>query len=160
MNNHTSEISFPGGHQEEGESMVETALRETVEEIGGDWSAVVILGECTSIPSIRGTSVTAIIGILPEPVVQMDAFFTTNEMEVEEVFGLSIEELLRVETSRLLGRISAPAPVYPTKYGEIWGLTAIVLKPILHQLLKPIFVDGMVSENEHSSDTTSASKQL
>ena len=135
--------------------MVETALRETREEIGGEWSEVVIIGECTTVPSIRGTPVTAIIGVLPEPV-QMDTF-TTNEMEVEEVFCLSIEELLRVETSRLLGRISAPAPVYPTEYGEIWGLTAFVLRPILHQLLKPIFVDGLVSEDEHSSDTSTSS---
>ena len=139
LKHHTSEISFPGGHTSKADTTrVDTALRETEEELGGDWSSTIIIGECTTVPSLQGTSVTAVIGVRPEPVL----FNLFNPMEVEQVFPIPIQELLLLETSHALGRLSTPAPVYPTPYGTIWGLTAFILKPILHQLFKPVFVDG------------------
>ena len=42
---HKGDIAFPGGVQEEGESLLETALRETHEEIGVDPADVEVLGE-------------------------------------------------------------------------------------------------------------------
>ena len=139
LKHHTSEISFPGGHTSKGDTnRIDTALRETAEELGGDWSSTIIIGECTAIPSLRGISVTAVIGVRPEPVL----FHLFNPNEVEQVFPIPVQELLSLETSQALGRLSTPAPVYPTPYGTIWGLTAYVLKPILHQLFKPVFFDG------------------
>ena len=46
---HSNQISFPGGKNESGESMKETALRETKEEIGVDSISINIIGELTQV---------------------------------------------------------------------------------------------------------------
>ena len=46
---HSNQISFPGGKNESGESMQETALRETKEEIGVDSISINIIGELTQV---------------------------------------------------------------------------------------------------------------
>ena len=125
------------------DSIVHTALRETQEELdhSPDLSWV-ILGQCTSVPSIKGMPVTPVVAVLDEAL-QTDSLatkFPGSADEVESVFALSVDELLEGETSKPLGRIARPAPVFPCPpYGEIWGLTAFVLRPILHQVLKPVY---------------------
>ena len=144
LKDHTSEISFPGGHQDGGESAIDTAIRETEEEIGGNWSSTIVIGQCTAVPSIRGTPVTSVLAVRPDPILlSVQETFLVNEQEVEEVFVISVQQLLDTESTEELGRISAPAPIFPTEFGTIWGLTAFVLRPILHQLLKPVYVDGL-----------------
>ena len=49
---HSNQISFPGGKNEIGESMKETALRETKEEIGIDPISINIIGELTQVEEI------------------------------------------------------------------------------------------------------------
>ena len=41
---HPGQISFPGGRQEDGEDLLETALRETFEEVGLQRDALAVLG--------------------------------------------------------------------------------------------------------------------
>jgi nudix motif 8 len=138
LNSHSSEISFPGGHVEPSdESLVDAALRETREEIVTPLEPIFILGTATAVPSIKGTPVTPVLAVLPYEMEQ-DMLFG-NSQEVESVFCRSIESLLEDETSRHLGRLGRPAPVFPTPHGDIWGLTAFVLQPILHKLLRPVF---------------------
>lgn len=45
LRHHTSEVCFPGGRMEKGESPVECALRETYEELGISPDAIDILGQ-------------------------------------------------------------------------------------------------------------------
>lgn len=145
MRSHSSEISFPGGGKEEQDSsLVDTALRETREELQNDldWT---IIGQGTVVPSIRGRPVTPVLAAYTTPLVNdLATTFPGDSDEVESVFSVSIEELIRVETSRPLARLGTPAPVYDIDNLDdtIWGLTAFVLRPILHKVLKPVLLES------------------
>jgi 8-oxo-dGTP pyrophosphatase MutT (NUDIX family) len=61
MRTHSGQVSFPGGGEdpEDGGDLVETALRETHEEIGIHRSDIRVLGlfdECLSIHGIVGSA--------------------------------------------------------------------------------------------------------
>ena len=175
-----SEISFPGGHlqSDADRSLEDTALRETQEELLGtypwrDPRHLVILGGGTTIPSITGTPVTPIIAVMMQdlwlhlpksakgdsrsiasPSNSSQSFiadvFPGDKSEVDAVFGMPLEQLLREETShelpdhRLLGK-ERRGPRYPTPthIGDddtyVWGLTAFMLRPLLHKLYRPVF---------------------
>jgi len=153
LSSHAGQIAFPGGHADCGEMAIQTALRETQEELLGHHSksddagydfdnGIAILGQAQAVPSVTGNMVTPIIGALTDDLPSHDAIhvmFPGNEGEVDEVFAMSIDELLSVETSQELKRLGTMGPVYPAgeNRGKIWGLTAIILRPILHKILVP-----------------------
>jgi hypothetical protein len=139
---HASEVSFPGGHfdADVDTTLEDTALREAQEELLGDYdwkNGVEILGRASSLPSISGTPVTPILAVITQSIAADT--FPGHKGEVEEVFCVSIKKLLEVETSEDSPRFRSRIPVYPIGETRIWGLTAVVTRPILHQLLKPIF---------------------
>jgi len=70
----------------------------------------------------------------------MHRYFPGNPDEVSRVFCVSVRDLLEGEGMAPLKRLGS-GPVYETVHGTIWGLTALVLRPILHQILKPVFLD-------------------
>ena len=141
---HPGEVSFPGGHLEEDvdNSLEDTAIREAQEELLGDypWEDVYILGRTTPIPAASGTPVTPIIGILPYEI--HESTFPGHSAEVDEVFVLSLNELLAVESSERSPRFKSDMPVFHRTHGErIWGLTAIITRPLLHNLFKPALLE-------------------
>ena len=65
---HKGQVSFPGGAYEPGDkNSVQTALRETCEEIGLRPEAVRILGELGGMPSVSNYMITPIVGRIIEP---------------------------------------------------------------------------------------------
>ena len=153
---HANEISFPGGHFDEhfdGDSLYRTALRETIEELTPSQhqgpiydfeNYVQLLGHASTIPSMKGVWVTPIIGAFtptfPDEHTVDHVYFPGNPSEVSLVFTVSIRDLIKSESSEPLPRLGQGnlGPTFLTSHGKIWGLTAIILRPILHQLLNPI----------------------
>ena len=140
---HPSEVSFPGGHRNDAtdDSLEETAIREAQEELLGDypWDDVDIIGKASPVPSITGMSVTPVIAVFPYDIDQHT--FPGCADEVEDVFCVSLKELLEVETSQPSDRFQTNMPVFPVANGKkIWGLTAIVTRPLLHNLFKVLFL--------------------
>ena len=81
MSRHAGEISFPGGLQDPGESLGQTALREAFEEIGLDAAVTELIG---ALPPVH----TTVSGILVVPFVGMLESlpaFVVSEQEIEEV---------------------------------------------------------------------------
>jgi 8-oxo-dGTP pyrophosphatase MutT (NUDIX family) len=179
MRTHAAEISFPGGGLEEDvdDTLIDTALRETQEELLHDpeqfkWT---VIGQGSAVPSIRGIPVTPVLAVgssdddgkllLPSSSSSsINALFPGSPDEVQRVFSISVEELLHVETTRPLpGRLGTPAPVFPVRIEDddetvdIWGLTAFVLQPILHKVLKPALIEDD-SEDEDAADSRPSSK--
>lgn len=115
-----------------------------------------VLGTATPLPSIRGVPVTPVLAgmlhyNLKSPITR--TFAGDGGSEVDLVFSVSLKELVQVETTHTIPKTrfnfkSDQAPIYPTAHGKIWGLTAYILRPVLHKLLKPVFFG--VQQHEHS----------
>ena len=82
LNDHAGQVSFPGGRVEDDDrDVVDTALRETEEEVGLDRQNIRTLGQLDPYITRTGFHVTPIVGIVQPPFdLQPDSF------EVEEVF--------------------------------------------------------------------------
>ena len=132
VKNHKSQISFPGGaYQEEDETLVNTALRESAEEIGLMPGDVEVLGELDDfVTQISGYIISPFVAIIPWPY-----HFKVNRQEIEEIIEVPISVLLdmgrlRPET-RVIGEEEVTSFFYPYQGRVIWGATA----RILHQFL-------------------------
>ena len=128
---HKGQISFPGGIMEPGdESLIDTAMRETREEIGLATDKVQLLGRFDEYPSITGLIVTPFVGWIEPP---FD--LNPNPNEVEEILYVPFDlfrdrTLLRVEMSK---RFDEDYPIYYYNFQgrDVWGLTARIIRDFL-----------------------------
>jgi len=131
---HAGQISFPGGRQNVGrESLAETALRETREEIGVDPASVRLLGRFDPYRTITGFAVTPFVGHVAEPPV-----FTPDPGEVAEVFSAPFDFLMNPRNHRLEERefrgVMRRYYAMPYRGRYIWGATAGMLKALSERL--------------------------
>jgi len=182
LSQHAAEISFPGGHHEPARdaTLVDTAVREAVEELypsNNNSSAAAqdyldrvaafrnridVLGTTTPLPSIRGVPVTPVLAAmldynLKSPITR--TFQGDGGSEVDLVFAVPLEELVARESTHTIQPTrfnfeSDQAPIYPTAHGDIWGLTAYILRPVLRKLWKPVFFGGDTADAAVEDETT------
>lgn len=129
---HAGQISFPGGRSEVNESLVDTALRETHEEIGLEPHSLRIACSITPLYLHRGNNrITPFVGFLDgEPEL------TLNPNEVQEAFTVPLERLMQDEfivreTWDLNDRrVDVPYwKVHPQI--PLWGATAMILSELV-----------------------------
>ena len=82
------DVCFPGGSREGSESPVETALRETEEEIGIGPENIKVLGETDFVVSISGAVIYSFVGMLDGKGL---SDIKINGDEVEEVFTVPVQ---------------------------------------------------------------------
>ncbi len=131
VNHHKGQIAFPGGVCDPDDAdVVETALRETFEEIGVPPTAVEVLGALDDFKTVTAFVITPFVGIICEPVE-----YSPSTSEVEAVIEVPVAFFLdpgslRVEHWELQGQ---EHEVLFWEYGEhtIWGATARILKNLL-----------------------------
>jgi 8-oxo-dGTP pyrophosphatase MutT (NUDIX family) len=129
---HKGQISFPGGtHEKEDVSLLQTALRESYEEIGLKTDDVEILGELDDeLTTTSNYIVTPFVGFIPWPY-----RFVKNREEVAEILIIPLPALLdkdclKPDTEVLDGKqLSSYAYHYDSKV--IWGATARILHKFL-----------------------------
>ncbi len=134
---HSGQISFPGGKSEKEDlDIIQTALRESQEEIGIDPKQVKIFGQLTQLHiPVSNFLVFPIIGrYASTPVFQADP------NEVKEVLEIKLKDLLNADncTSKEFnyGEISFLAPIYNPNDITIWGATAMILSEFLEIVKK------------------------
>ena len=128
---HKGQISFPGGMCEPvDESLIQTALRETHEEIGLHESQINILGQFDEYLSGANLIVTPFIGWGEPPLV-----LKRNPEEVEKILEVPWKlfrnpRQLKTESRHRFGR---DVTIYHYDfYGlDIWGLTAQIIRDFL-----------------------------
>ena len=132
VSTHKGQYSFPGGVRELiDDSLLETALRESDEEIGLRSEDVEILGEMDDeVTTTSNFVMTPFVGYIPWPYV-----FTLNEWEVDSVLTVPLDFLLddtclTLDTEELEGR-TIPSYSYDYQGHIIWGATARVLHKLL-----------------------------
>lgn len=132
LNNHAGQISFPGGKQEPSESLKETALRETKEEIG--LTNIDLLGHFYNLPSkASDVYVSAFVGYKQHINIKE---LVLNNNEVSEAFLVPMRYF--VDQKRTLLNTC-----YTFKYNHhiIWGLTGYLTKRFVtdvYQLTKDL----------------------
>ena len=90
LHHHPGQISFPGGRVEEADtSPIDTALRETEEEIGLDRRHIELIGTLPDYLTGTGFRVTPVVGLVTPPFeLTLDAF------EVAEAFEVPLSHFL------------------------------------------------------------------
>lgn len=145
---HRSQISLPGGRQDEGELLSQTALRETQEELGINPEEVIIIGQLTPlyIP-VSNYCIYPFVGVLNKT-----PQFHPSAYEVAEVIEVSLNELLlptskRSEYREIRGQRFL-IPYYQVGYHKIWGATAMVLAEF-EEIIKDIWPLSKINKNEN-----------
>jgi len=138
LKHHGGQVSFPGGRMEPGDSdILETALRETREEIGIPPEAVRIAGVLRSMPTITGYAVTPVVGLLPETI-----RLRLDPGEVERAFEVPLDYVMdpanETRTERVIEGVSVPLLEYEFGGERIWGATAAMLAELRLKMLKNI----------------------
>ncbi|MGD0174314.1 MAG: CoA pyrophosphatase [Anaerolineales bacterium] len=126
---HRGQVSFPGGHVEAGDSgPLQTALRETCEEIGIRSEDIRPLGILDPADTRTGFRIWPVVCVLKWPLE-----LTLSAPEVREVFFVPVEWLMqpgnltRRSVESVNGRAQSTAPFFEPFQGHvIWGATAAI----------------------------------
>lgn len=127
LQDHCGQVSFPGGSWEPSDSsLVQTALRESWEEIGLDPAAVQVMGCMAPMAMVTRFVITPVVGIVDWP-----TELTVNPDEVDRVFSIPLDWLadaanreFRVHTHE---GIDLDVAYFKRYDGEIvWGATAMM----------------------------------
>jgi 8-oxo-dGTP pyrophosphatase MutT (NUDIX family) len=133
LRSHQGEVSFPGGGQDEGEDLWETALREAREEIHLDTSSVECIGELDHLATITSRSfIVPYVGALPAGRPDTEA----NPGEVSAVLHVSVAELLdpaiyREERWTFPWAEDRPIFFFELVGDTVWGATGAMLRQLL-----------------------------
>ncbi len=129
---HSGQISFPGGKKESDDpTLVETALRESKEEINIEPSTVKVLGTLTELyipPS--NYIVLPVVGCTdkkPDFIADKNEVDKIIETDLESLFDKKLikEKMIDASGHRII------APYYDLKGYVLWGATAMILTELL-----------------------------
>jgi 8-oxo-dGTP pyrophosphatase MutT (NUDIX family) len=136
LHHHQGEISFPGGKfdQNEDSNLMDTALRETFEEIAISKEKIEIIGRLDDIATITGYLIRPFIGLYT---FHEKIQFQPNLQEVNEILKIPIEFFLQSNLFQefTMTRIGKKFNVLSIDYYDsikhqnynIWGATAHIL---------------------------------
>lgn len=136
LKDHAGQISFPGGRREDYDaSAIDTALRETEEEIGLARQHVEVIGSLPDYFTGTGYRVTPVAGLIQPPFEAIG-----DPREVAEIFEVPLAFLMDGENHQRRS-VELPDPVgrrsfYTMPYEDyfIWGATAGMLRNLFHFL--------------------------
>jgi 8-oxo-dGTP pyrophosphatase MutT (NUDIX family) len=129
LRRHAGEISFPGGRRDDGEELLDTALREAHEEIGLPPEAVRVAGALPPTPTfVTNYAIYPFVGVI-----EAGFAWVLQQTEVDEVLELSLDDLAAGYGERRLVRRGIPfrTPTYEAGGHVIWGATARILADLL-----------------------------
>jgi 8-oxo-dGTP pyrophosphatase MutT (NUDIX family) len=132
LRRHAGEISFPGGRREDGEELLQTALREADEEVGLPPDAVEIAGALTPTPTmVTSYAIYPFVGVI-EP----GREWVLAPTEVAEILELPIRALRAGQGERRLVRKGVPFRTTTFEVGPhtIWGATARIVADLLSRI--------------------------
>tara|TARA_B100001250_G_scaffold73991_1_gene60444 strand:- start:356 stop:976 length:621 start_codon:yes stop_codon:yes gene_type:complete len=124
---HKGQISLPGGTKNRGETLEETALRETEEEIGVNKLDVSLIGKLTpyEIP-VTPFKIFPFIGWT-----KTKPYTRPNTYEVQKIITVSINSLINKKNKKTkiisMKNIDVSVPYFELKSEHVWGATGCIL---------------------------------
>lgn len=133
---HAGQISFPGGRADSGETIIETALRETREEIGIHESKIEVTGTLSPFYLYRThNQITPVVGFLDEK-----PLMERNEHEVAEIITVKLDDLLSQSYLKRekwdLSQATYWVPYWDIHRVPLWGATAMIMSELLEIYLE------------------------
>ena len=127
LKNHPGQIAFPGGKKDQIDSSpIETALRETQEEVGLNPKNVEIIASLPSHKTATGFVIKPYLGLINQPFSEI-----LRQGEVDEVFTVPYEYILNEKNFSIQTRKwnGSQRSYYVVPYGPyyVWGATARIL---------------------------------
>lgn len=131
---HPGQISFPGGRQEPGEQLLETALRETREEVGLHRDTLLLLG--TLAPVYISPSDFMVYPFVAwhdgQPALKMELSEVAQILETP--LGLFLDPSMGCTEIRIMDNMELNVPFYRLGGDTVWGATAMILSELLQRL--------------------------
>ncbi|MEM8510969.1 8-oxo-dGTP pyrophosphatase MutT (NUDIX family) [Massilia sp. MP_M2] len=135
LTSHAGQVSFPGGRSEDYDSSpIETALRETEEEIGLSRHRIEIIGVLPDYATISAYRVTPVVALVEPPfTLQVDPGEVAEAFEVPLAWLMDGQHHQRREFHLPQGGSRA---FYTMPYEQyfVWGATAAMLRNLFHFL--------------------------
>lgn len=125
---HSGQISLPGGRYEESDkNLMQTAIRETKEEIGVEVEAAKIIGRMTVLEvPVSGFKITPVIAYTEKV-----PTFIAEQAEVERIIPISIDDLLASNIQHAsfptIHNMKVKAPYYAIGNDQLWGATSMII---------------------------------
>lgn len=136
LTSHPGQVSFPGGRSEAIDAtVIETALRETEEEIGLHRRHIEVIGVLPEYLTATGYRVTPVVGLVTPPFL-----LAPDAVEVDEIFEVPLAYLMNgAHHERRIVSLpdnSGNRTFYAMVYDRflIWGATAGMLRNLFHFL--------------------------
>jgi len=147
---HPGQISFPGGHIEDNETLLECAIREMREEIGASPSSleeVYPLNVNTTVTS--GKVITSFVGFID------NLEFKLDRREVEDVIFLSLKALMLTPPETIIMPNGKKTIRYRFPGFVVWGATARIIEASIQKILQ--IIEG---REDGSSDCLGANEVM
>ena len=127
LKNHPGQIAFPGGKKDQIDSSpIETALRETQEEVGLNPKSVEIIASLSTHKTATGFVIKPNLGLINQPFSEV-----LRQGEVDEIFTVPYEYILNEKNFSIQTRKwnGSQRSYYVVPYGPyyVWGATARIL---------------------------------
>lgn len=130
---HSGQVSFPGGkHEPEDRDLLDTAIRETEEEIGVDGDRIQLIGSLSEMYIVVSNfKVLPVVGYIDHK-----PTFVPEIKEVERVIESPLEHILdqqrRKEKDIVVGdNYTIRSPYFDIDGEVIWGATAMMLSELV-----------------------------
>jgi 8-oxo-dGTP pyrophosphatase MutT (NUDIX family) len=138
---HGGQVSLPGGKAEPGETAIETALRETEEEIGVSAQQIKVIGQLSQffvMPS--NFMVIPVVGF-----VEQRPAYQAQQSEVVRIIEGNLSDLIlpdAIHTKEIIAAKMYPmlAPHFEIEGEIVWGATAMMLnelRVIVREMIAP-----------------------
>tara|TARA_B100001250_G_scaffold398499_1_gene406774 strand:- start:496 stop:1131 length:636 start_codon:yes stop_codon:yes gene_type:complete len=137
VESHKGQISLPGGVQEKNETLSQTALRESNEEIGVKTEIIELIGKLSTIyVPFSGFKIYPYVGWTSKA-----PDLKASEDEVEKIIEISIDELINNNNQRkkntTIRGVPISMPYFNLNKEIVWGATSMILsefKEIIKQI--------------------------
>ena len=134
LRNHPGQISFPGGkHDEVDDTLTDTAIRESEEEIGLNTRKIQPLGWLPELHTVSHFTMSPLVAL-----VDGNQTFVANEDEVSDIFEVPLAYLMARKhqfylTPEWQGK---PSKIHFIRFENklIWGATAAILQKLIRHI--------------------------